>query len=68
MSLSLDPFSLDIDQLEQIWKITGTPTQEFISKLEYEDVSLNSAKQFGFRFKKIFQVFSEQLVQYGTNN
>ncbi|XP_017274577.1 mitogen-activated protein kinase 12 [Kryptolebias marmoratus] len=26
-----------IDQLEQIWKVTGTPTPEFISKLESED-------------------------------
>uniref|UniRef100_A0A7N8WX29 mitogen-activated protein kinase n=1 Tax=Mastacembelus armatus TaxID=205130 RepID=A0A7N8WX29_9TELE len=31
-----------LDQLNEIMKITGTPTQEFISKLESEDVSAKS--------------------------
>lgn len=37
--LTLDPWSSDLDQLREIMKTTGTPTQEFISKLESEDVS-----------------------------
>lgn len=37
--LPLDPWSKDLDQLTEIMKITGTPTQEFISKLQSQDVS-----------------------------
>uniref|UniRef100_A0A8C6Q5D8 mitogen-activated protein kinase n=1 Tax=Nothobranchius furzeri TaxID=105023 RepID=A0A8C6Q5D8_NOTFU len=29
-----------LDQLDQIWKVTGTPTKELISKLESEDVTV----------------------------
>lgn len=37
--LILDYCSSDLDQLTEIMKVTGTPTQDFISKLESEDVS-----------------------------
>lgn len=41
--LTLDAWCSDLDQLSEIMKTTGTPTQEFISKLESEDVSLEHA-------------------------
>lgn len=40
---TLDPCSSDLDQLTEIMKTTGTPTQEFIAKLESEDVSSEHA-------------------------
>lgn len=36
--LTLDLVSSDLDQLTEIMKVTGTPTQEFISKLQSQDV------------------------------
>lgn len=35
---TLDRIASDLDQLTEIMKITGTPTQEFISKLQSQDV------------------------------
>lgn len=43
--LNLDPCSSDLDQLTEIMKVTGTPTQDFISKLESEDVSVQQGIQ-----------------------
>lgn len=37
--LSLNTSSSDLDQLTEIMKLIGTPSQEFISKLDSEDVS-----------------------------
>lgn len=37
---TLDLDVSDLDQLTEIMKITGTPTQEFISKLQSQDVRL----------------------------
>lgn len=42
--LTLDPWFTDLDQLSEIMKTTGTPTQEFIGKLESEDVSSEHAE------------------------
>lgn len=36
--LTLDRVASDLDQLTEIMKITGTPTQDFISKLQSQDV------------------------------
>lgn len=40
---TLDPWCSDLDQLTEIMKTTGTPTQEFIAKLESADVSSEHA-------------------------
>ncbi|MEQ2209919.1 hypothetical protein XENOCAPTIV_005925, partial [Xenoophorus captivus] len=39
--LNLNIVFLDLDQLNQIMKVTGTPSEEFISKLDSQDVTVS---------------------------